>query len=306
MSIADKRRYAAAAFISLLALSVYWPSPVVSVNRLCCDAALGVDELSFLGREAPSWDVIFWFLAGVLLLVIVQTGEFVRADFSRPWRELRQIRWTIPAREVLIFLAVVGALVAPAWLILDGPITAWAEKVSSDDVKSVIRILNRLGGGMNPVLLVGFFLIAGIAYRHERWVKYGVAMIVSGVSAGALVQILKLLVGRSRPEMWLGPFDHTRTTAASFPSGHTISAFALGGVLILASPSRVLRVIVFLIAAAIGFSRVLAFRHWTSDVVASAAVGLFTSWIAWRLVRPPLPAPRTEPIPASSSPLPPS
>ena len=48
MSIADKRRYAAAAFIVLLTLSVFWPSPIVSVNRLCCNASIGIDELSFL------------------------------------------------------------------------------------------------------------------------------------------------------------------------------------------------------------------------------------------------------------------
>jgi membrane-associated phospholipid phosphatase len=96
--------------------------------------------------------------------------------------------------------------------------------------------------------------------------------------------MVKLLVGRSRPEMWLGPFDHTRTAAGSFPSGHTTSAFALGGVLMLASPNPLVRAIVFLIAAAIGFSRVLSFRHWTSDVVASAAIGLFSAWIAWKAV----------------------
>ena len=46
-----QRRIAAFAFVALLVLSVFWPSPVVSTNRLCCDASLPVDELSFLGRE---------------------------------------------------------------------------------------------------------------------------------------------------------------------------------------------------------------------------------------------------------------
>ena len=96
MSIVDKRRYAAAAFLVLVTLSVYWPSPVVSVNRLCCDATLGVDELSFLGRESPSWDVVFWFLAGVLALLIVQTGEFRPEDVRAPWQHVRQMRWSIP------------------------------------------------------------------------------------------------------------------------------------------------------------------------------------------------------------------
>src|SRR5215208_1303292 len=68
-------RYAAFAFVALLAASVWWPSPVVSVNRLCCNAGLSVDELSFLGREAPSWDVVFWCLAGLLLIALFHSGE---------------------------------------------------------------------------------------------------------------------------------------------------------------------------------------------------------------------------------------
>jgi membrane-associated phospholipid phosphatase len=285
MSIVDKRRYAAAAFLVLVTLSVYWPSPVVSINRLCCDARLGVDELSFLGRESPSWDVVFWFLAGVLALLIVQTGEFRPEDVRAPWLHVRQMRWSTPRAEVAFFLITIAVLVASSWLLLDATVTAWAEKVSSDEVKSVIRILNRLGGGMNPVLLVGFFLLAGIAYAEDRWVRYGVAMVVSGLSAGILVQIVKLLVGRSRPELWLGPFHHERASASSFPSGHTVSAFSLLGVLVVASPNPILRATAFLLAAAIGFSRVLAFRHWTSDVVASAAIGMFTAWVAWRAVQ---------------------
>ena len=49
MSIDAKRRLAAAAFVALLILSVFWPEPVVDVNRLCCNAALGVDS----GQSTP-------------------------------------------------------------------------------------------------------------------------------------------------------------------------------------------------------------------------------------------------------------
>src|SRR5438093_2808548 len=88
MSIDAKRRLAAAAFVTLLTLSVFWPSPVVSVNRLCCNASLGVDELSFLGREAASWDVAFWFLAGLFALALIDWS----GDYREPWRIMRSIR----------------------------------------------------------------------------------------------------------------------------------------------------------------------------------------------------------------------
>src|SRR5258708_37689934 len=83
MSIDAKRRVASAAFLALLALSVFWPAPVIAINDACCHAALRVDNLSFLGREAPSWDVAFWCLAGLLLLAIVLSAPFT---WSGLWR----------------------------------------------------------------------------------------------------------------------------------------------------------------------------------------------------------------------------
>src|SRR2546430_10493611 len=105
MSMADNRRQAAGggaerrlasvAFIALLLLSVFWPSPIVSINRLCCNAPLGVDELSFLGREAAAWDVAFWCIAGLFALALIDPS----ADYREPWRVLRAIRLRLRATD---------------------------------------------------------------------------------------------------------------------------------------------------------------------------------------------------------------
>ncbi|HEV7241048.1 MAG TPA: phosphatase PAP2 family protein [Thermoanaerobaculia bacterium] len=285
MTRVDKRRYAAAAFVTLLILSVFWPSPVVSMNRLWVNEPLGVDELSFLGREAPSWDVVFWFFAGLLLLIILQSAE------SHDYREvLTQIRALRFDRAVilpgLVRLAIGAIATLVVWLIVDQPMLAWAEGVQSDFTEDVVRILNRFGGGMNPVLVVAFFLVAGVAYRERRWVSYAIAMGTSGLAAGILAQIVKHLIGRARPELWLGPAHYAPGSSTSFPSGHTVGAFALAGVLVFASRSWPLRVIAFLLALAVGLSRILAFRHWSSDVFASMALGLVTAWVVTRTVIP--------------------
>lgn len=279
MSIVDKRRYAAAGFVTLLVLSVFWPSPVVSVNRLWLGERLTIDELSFLGRQAPSWDVVFWCIAGLFLLLILQTAE------GRDWREpVRQFRtmhveravWRRAALRLLAGLAITALV----FFFLDAATLAWAEGVQSDVTESVIRIVNRFGGGMNPALVVFFFLVAGVAYLERRWVSYALAMAVAGLAAGLTAQIVKALVGRARPELWLGPAHYAPGSSTSFPSGHTVGAFALAGVLVFASRSTPLRVVAFLLAAAVGLSRVLAFRHWLSDVTASAVIGLVAAWIA--------------------------
>lgn len=280
----DRRRYAAAAFITLLILSVFWPSPIVSINRLWLGERLAIDELSFLGRQAPSWDVVFWCITGLLVLAIIQSGE--GRDFREPLRQLRALRVNrSQLRGGAIRLLIGLAITALVFLFADAPMLAWAEGIQSDVTENVIRIVNRLGGGMNPVLIVGFFLIAGIAYAERRWVTYAVAMAVAGLTAGTLAQIVKFLVGRARPELWLGPAHYAPGSSTSFPSGHTVGAFALAGVLVFASPNKGLRIVAFTLAAAVGLSRVLAFRHWLSDVTASAVIGLVMAWITLAALR---------------------
>lgn len=278
MSTDAKRRYAAAAFVTLLLLSVFWPSPVVSSNRLWFDQPLSVDELSFLGREAPSWDVVFWFFAGLLLLFILHSADsydFRVVRFQRP-----------PFGRALIAFVAGAVLTACVWLLVDRPMLAWAEGVQSEWTEWAIRIVNRFGGGVNPGLIVLFFLFAGVCYRERRWVGYAVAMGIAGVGAGLAAQIVKHLVGRTRPELWLGPAHYAPGSSTSFPSGHTVGAFALAGVLVFASKSWPLRVIAFALAAAVGLSRILAFRHWPSDVTASAVLGLVAAWIVTGAVIP--------------------
>ncbi len=284
LSLDRKRRYAVAAFLTLLILSVFWPSPIVSVNRLWADEDLDVDELSFLGREAPSWDVVFWCAAGLLLLAIVQSADSA-ADANEPLRQLRMLRFDRSLwRREAIRLAIGVVVTLFVWLVLDRPLIAWAEGVQSDVTEDVIRLLNRLGGGMNPVMVVLFFLIAGVAYRERRWVAYAIAMGMAGLGAGILAQLIKHLVGRARPELWLGPMHYAPGSSTSFPSGHTVGAFALAGVLIFGSRNTTVRVIAFVFAAGIGLSRVLAFRHWPSDVMASAVIGLVTAWLVTEAV----------------------
>ena len=282
MSTDAKRRYAAAAFVTLLILSVFWPSPVVSMNRLWINSSLDVDDLSFLGREAPSWDVVFWFFAGLLLLIVLQSAE--SHDYREPLTQIRALRFQrallVPT---LLRLAIGAVLTVAVWFLVDRPMLTWAEGVQSDFTEDAIRIMNRFGGGMNPVLVVLFFLIAGVAYRERRWVSYAIAMGISGLAAGILAQIVKQLVGRARPELWLGPTHYAPGSSTSFPSGHTVGAFALAGVLVFASRNLPLRVIAFLLALAVGLARVLAFRHWPSDVFASMTLGLVTSWVVTRV-----------------------
>src|SRR5690348_14716679 len=153
MSTDAKCRLASASFAALLILPVFWPSPVVGVNQLCCNAVLAVDDLSFLGREAPSWDVVFWWIAGVLALAILQDVREIRSVAA----EFRETRFHFSARTA-IALAASALIVAGLWIFIDAPATAFSERIATDNVQDWIRLANRFGGGMNPVMIIGFFL----------------------------------------------------------------------------------------------------------------------------------------------------
>jgi len=105
--------------------------------------------------------------------------------------------------------------------------------------------------------------------------KYGLVALLSG---GFLVQLLKHLFGRARP--WaaeagtlLGP--SLAGGLNSFPSGHSVSLFAVAGILGHAFPSW--RPGFFTLAALATLSRVLVGAHFPSDIIAGIAVGLCVS-----------------------------
>lgn len=272
-------------FIALLLLALVWPAPVVWLNEATFNASIGVDERSFLGREAPSWDVVFWAIAGIFALSLLHGRiDQAQASLRTVITDLRSVRRNAPSHlrhlgwPVTASIALGIAAVAGMWILLDSPLIATAELADSDRINDVARLANRLGGGMNPTMIIIFFGFAGIIFVHHRWVHFAVAMTLSALAAGLVAQILKFVVSRSRPELWLGAFDHTGPLAGSFPSGHTVSAFAIASVLLFGSRSPALRIISMVLAILVAASRVLSFRHWPSDVFASALLGLLFGW----------------------------
>ncbi len=69
----------------------------------------------------------------------------------------------------------------------------------------------------------------------------------------------------------MAPLLYVPSDRYSFPSGHSLNAFALGTVLALAFPLTA--VPVFLVAASVAASRVVLGLHFLSDVFAGSALG---------------------------------
>jgi membrane-associated phospholipid phosphatase len=97
------------------------------------------------------------------------------------------------------------------------------------------------------------------------------------LSASAMLAI-RFLAGRSRPSENHGPRDFKGfrwdNAEESFPSGHAVVTFAMSTVLAERADHPLARVALYGLATLTAASRVHDNRHWTSDVVAGALLGL--------------------------------
>lgn len=127
--------------------------------------------------------------------------------------------------------------------------------------------------------------------------------LVVSVAASALVeQSLKILFGRSRPNENVGAFslhpfssrkDSTGLTArGSFPSGHVTAAFAVATSLADDINNTPVKIGLYTLASGTAFSRIYDNRHWFSDTVFGALLGITTAKVVsghWRIfnLKPP-------------------
>lgn len=131
--------------------------------------------------------------------------------------------------------------------------------------------------------LAGGLILAGElggdpALRRAGWRSLE-ALGVSSIGTTAL----KIAIGRSRPgngreEDEFRPFRGS-SDSWSFPSGHTSSAFALATAvsLELGPEHGWVPFVAYPLAAWAGASRVVDARHWPTDVLAGAAVGILSA-----------------------------
>lgn len=143
------------------------------------------------------------------------------------------------------------------------------------------------GAGKYSAGIMGLFYLNGIIFKNERSKKTAMLGIKALIITAPYIFITKALFYRDRPyyhdpaepNNWSGPGDWLNDIKnfnfnASFPSGHTTSAFAAAT--IIASEYRdkpVVPVIAYSLAALTGLSRIHDNDHWASDVFVGATFG---------------------------------
>ncbi len=194
----------------------------------------------------------------------------------------RRLRYTAPT-HLAQSLAVGVAWATTSWLaaaVVQAGGLPWDVPILNYWHRHATPALDRLAvfftitGNTWPMVSVGLLVTAGLLVRRQ-WREAGVFALSVGGSM-LLTQVLKALVARPRPALWLSirP-EHT----FSFPSGHAMDTAAIATALGLLAwryrAHRLAWVLAPLFALGVGWARVYLGVHNPSDVLAgwSAAVG---------------------------------
>lgn len=172
-----------------------------------------------------------------------------------------------------------GALVltAAASFTLDKEMKSLAMRNQNTMAKSVTDIGEHYGNGLYSVLLSAGLFTTGLLTDNEKIKNTGRILFEALLVSGAAVQIIKIVSGRSRPFLNDGPFMFnlfkTDNPHNSFPSGHTVVAFATSSVLAATIKNSYASIILYSLAGLTAYQRIYSDNHWFSDNVLAAIIG---------------------------------
>lgn len=137
-------------------------------------------------------------------------------------------------------------------------------------------LMNGLGGGIFGVFVVPITTAVILLVMRRPWAA--LYFVVASAASAGVVQLLKNLYGRARPEDILVASDF-----GSFPSGHVANAATIAvaiGVIVPRAWVWVLGAVYTLLMAA---SRTYLGAHWLSDTLGGLLVGAGVTLVLWAL-----------------------
>ena len=178
-------------------------------------------------------------------------------------------------RDTLMPLVIGGVATGGAW-VLDEEMRDW---INPDPGQGWGQTLETAGGPVWSGVFVASMFTAGRISKNTRFRAASYDLLDAAVMNVVYFQSIKLVAQRERPN---------GSNNQSFPSGHTSNAFALATVAERHYGWKV-GVPAYLLAGAVGASRMKQDMHYFSDVVAGATLGYIVGRTVVRVNGRPLP-----------------
>lgn len=181
----------------------------------------------------------------------------------------------------LFFL--LGAAAFFSYWYVDQALTLYVHALHLEGTNVFFNQITLLGDSLYPIagslLLYVIFRKRNTVFARQSLYVFSVVVI-----SGLVVDMIKIIAGRMRPEMLI---DHQQygftglqfefdSLFYSFPSGHSATAFSLFVALSLLHPKY--KTVFILLAALVALSRVVLVHHYLSDVLVGSAIGAMTAY----------------------------
>ncbi len=134
----------------------------------------------------------------------------------------------------------------------------------------------RTFGNYGSFEVLGGFYIAGLLVHDQKAQETTLdGLFASGIAGGLISPLLKLVVGRVRPNASQSAYDFHPFSVhnVSFPSGESTQAFAVAAVIATQYPNPWVEALSYTTAAVTSWGRVRENGHWMSDALAGAFIG---------------------------------
>ena len=226
--------------------------------------------LCFLGDEIQAQEVVQdTIIHSEIVQDTIEHGEMMRDT-------LPQGHIPIPIRRPYIrpwSLVIPAALIARGALSIDSRFDHKLQRYVTDNVKRKLRIDDHL----QYLPIAGVFALPNLGMEPAHNLKERVLIGAAAYAMTAVfVNSMKYTIRQLRPD---------NSTRNSFPSGHTATVFT--GVEMLYQEYKHSQPWVgitgYVVATGVGLLRIYNNRHWASDVVAGAGIGILSTKLSYLL-----------------------
>lgn len=185
--------------------------------------------------------------------------------------------------HIFLSVALFSIIVICSYLFIDDHLAFCTQRVR-DKFYVPLRLLSILTSPASQLLIwTVIFLWALFIKKAEKLSLTLYPMLASLILTNVLVRIIKVLFGRSRPDIFLtNGIYHLKLISfqrvfSSLPSGHAATIAAIMGFLAARYPRHALSFIC--LSLLLSLCRVFIGAHYLSDILVGNFIGLYVSWI---------------------------